>query len=326
MNTKLCIAALLLCTIFGCIDGFSTLPNYVSQVSSLKDSSIRRHLSSDKDQGGGISEDDFMSSLRSRMDQYNERANTLPLVVLDSMLPRQVLELQVQNPIFLDLIRTVVSEEEPRFGMLGMARLSTGEYVHLKDGVEVQVLGTPEVVRFSDGKSDDGIKLKIQAGRRFRIKDNVANNPQGWTEARVEFLDSSEEELKEESEGEDRMSLARAISKARAFTNANTIHMEEKELVPLERWIELARKNERQIGQINRLLKDLGEIPPIEEPSELAFWIGALINPIPALGVAMEIRPALLTAKTAEERVDVALQGILRSIKHMDGTQPMFTK
>ena len=72
------------------------------------------------------------------------------------------------------------------------------------------------------------------------------------------------------------------------------------------------------------MLKDLGEIPPDHEPSERAFWVGALINPLPGLGVSMEIRPQLLMARTAEERVGTALAGILASIQHMDGTKKLF--
>jgi hypothetical protein len=52
--------------------------------------------------------------------------------------------------------------------------------------------------------------------------------------------------------------------------------------------------------------------------------VGALINPLPALGVAMEIRPKLLTAVSAEERIEIARDGIYRSIRHMDGTAKMW--
>ena len=279
----------------------------------------------DEIESGTEEEDIFMASLRMRIDQVNDRASKLPLVVLDSMLPRQVLKVQVQNPIFKELIRSRLVEEEPRFGILGMAKLATGEVVHLKNGVEVQIVGKPEMVPNNSIESkEDGILVELKAGRRFRIVEGVENVPEGWTEARVEFLDSSEEEAKEEKISEDRMSLARAIAKARAFTHANTIYTEEKDLLLVERWTELAKENEREIGQIDRLLDDLGEIPPSEQPSERAFWIGALINPIPAMGVALEIRPALLTANTAEERVQIALDGIIRSIKHMDGTKRMW--
>lgn len=92
----------------------------------------------------------------------------------------------------------------------------------------------------------------------------------------------------------------------------------------ITRWIELAKLNERIPGQIDKLLHQLGDIPPEYEPSERAFWVGALINPLPGMGVAMEIRPALLLSKRAEERVQIALDGILKSIRHMDGTSRMW--
>ena len=90
----------------------------------------------------------------------------------------------------------------------------------------------------------------------------------------------------------------------------------------VDRWIELARENERIPGQIDTLLKQLGDIP--EEHTERALWIGALINSLPSLGQAMEIRPQLLVSKKAEERVEVALETILRSIRHMDGSARMW--
>lgn len=297
------------------------LPNtrlYLSSTSPSEDEN-------DDIDSGTEEEDNFMASLRKRMDQVNDRASKLPLVVLDSMLPRQVLKVQVQNPVFKELIRSRLVEEEPRFGILGMAKLATGELVHLKNGVEVQIIGKPKIIPNESIESkEDGILVEFKAGRRFRIVEGVENVPGGWTEARVEFLDSSEEEAKEEKMSEDRMSLARAIAKARAFTHTNTMYTEEKDMLLVERWTELAKENEREKGQIDRLLNDLGKIPPSEQPSERAFWIGALINPIPALGVALEIRPALLTADKAEERVQIALDGIIRSIKHMDGTKRMW--
>jgi hypothetical protein len=145
----------------------------------------------------------------------------------------------------------------------------------------------------------------------------------------VEFLDSAKEEEDEiknsrlkndsgDSEAYERTSVARAIMKAEEFTVPNGNMPNNLSLV--DRWIELAREKERSPGQIDGILEDLGEIPPSDQPSERAFWIGALINPLPGMGVALEIRPALLTARKAEQRVEVALNGILRSIKYMDGS------
>jgi hypothetical protein len=48
-------------------------------------------------------------------------------------------------------------------------------------------------------------------------------------------------------------------------------------------------------------------------------WVGALINPLPGLGVAWEIRPAMLAATSAQERMEVAMAGIEASIENLRG-------
>ena len=42
-------------------------------------------------------------------------------------------------------------------------------------------------------------------------------------------------------------------------------------------------------------------MPPPERPTDLSLWVGAYVNPLPALGVALEIRPLLLRATTARQ-------------------------
>ena len=226
-------------------------------------------------------------------------------------------------------------------GMLGMPKLSTGQTLPLKTGVEVEIIqmDKPADILPSD-ISDNGEEpwdISLRAGRRFIIEGDVVKTEEGWTEAQIKFLDSSAEEENEinqfisqpsmedptgMSTVGDRLSVARAISKAKQFTQPNMNMKNNASLV--ERWIELAKQNERHPGQIDVLLKQLGEIPPEHEPTERALWIGALINPLPSMGVAMEIRPQLLVSKRAEERVQVALEGLLKSIKHMDGSARMW--
>lgn len=263
---------------------------------------------------------DFMASLRSQINKVQDGETKMPIVTLDSMLPRQVLKMQVTNDAkFVELVKERVQQETPSFGMVGMATLSTtGQTLPLQNGVEVEIVGNPQAI-------EGGLRLELKAGRRFRITGEFTQvEPQGWSEARVHFLDSKEEEkAEEEGTTEQIVSLARAKSRAHEFTSPNMQMPNKSSLV--ERWIELATQNERTLGQIDELLLDLGEIPSDDEPvSERAYWVGALINPLPGMGVAMEIRPQLLMARSAEERVLVALQGILASIKHMDGSAPLF--
>lgn len=266
-------------------------------------------------------------------------------MILDTMLPRQILHIQIQHKTLKSLMKHRVSQETPTLGMLGMAKLSTGQTVPLKTGVEVQIIQMDKAddvpLADTDANGEEPWDVSLRAGRRFIIEGEVEKTEEGWTEAQVKFLDSSDQEENEVQQFSkptismadptglsmtggigDRLSVARAMSKSKQFTEPNMNMKNSASLI--DRWIELAKENERNPGQVDTLLAQLGEIPPEHEPTERAFWVGALINPIPSMGVAMEIRPALLVSKKAEERVQVALDGILKSIRHMDGTSRMW--
>ena len=251
-----------------------------------------------------------MKSLQNRMNQVQNRGTILPILILDTILPRQTLKIEVaDDPLFQSLVKSRVQEEVPFFGMIGVARLAgTGQDMPLQNGCQVEIIGKPELV-------ETGLRVTLKGQRRFRIEAKELNTaPGGWTEAKVVYFDSTDEEAIEDQDV-----LNRAKTQAKTFQSPN---MNGESLV--DQWIKLARQNEQQPGQIDTLLEDIGDPPSPEEPSELAFWIGALVNPLPGLGVAMEIRPQLLMAKTSEERVLVALKGISESIQHMNGTKKLF--
>ena len=83
-----------------------------------------------------------------------------------------------------------------------------------------------------------------------------------------------------------------------------------------------SRDGRRQPGQLDALLTDLGPIPDAEDADDLAFWVAALVNPVPALGVCREVRPRLLEASDGVERVDWAYRAINDSIKRMKAMPP----
>ena len=84
------------------------------------------------------------------------------------------------------------------------------------------------------------------------------------------------------------------------------------------RWFATAGSSEGRVGS-NSFLRELhiGPMLPAEEAARRAIWVASLINPIPALGVAYEIRPALLMARDTRGMLKVATDGITLSIENL---------
>ena len=91
-------------------------------------------------------------------------------------------------------------------------------------------------------------------------------------------------------------------------------------------WATLVRSTgrERSPGQLDRIIDGLGAVPPPEAPNALAIYAAALINPQPALGVALEVRPAVLTALTTQRRGSMVWQGLTDSIERLQRSGPCF--
>ena len=69
---------------------------------------------------------------------------------------------------------------------------------------------------------------------------------------------------------------------------------------------------------------DLGPRPDARaQPTAFALWVPALLNPLPALGVAPEQRASVLMAVSAEQRLLVVERGLRRSIANLRGEQPL---
>ena len=63
----------------------------------------------------------------------------------------------------------------------------------------------------------------------------------------------------------------------------------------------------------------LGPRPPPSKPGALAFWLAALLNPLPPLGVAPELRPRVLLSPSPDERLAVVYAGLAKSIALLEG-------
>lgn len=86
------------------------------------------------------------------------------------------------------------------------------------------------------------------------------------------------------------------------------------------RW--LVQTEKQTPADLRRRLKDNGPMP--KTPKERAIWVGALVNPIPNLGVCMEIRPALLSCQNDHDRMVLASTALKSSIDHLSGKQKLY--
>lgn len=307
----------------------SSTHSTLCQLSSSNNDNLGSNNNDDEDDNEKNDIDDFqfMTSLKSRMEEVRNQDKICPVIILDCMLPRQVMRIRIDNPSIVKLVKRQLRNDSPTFGVRGTITTMINnnnatsrnekkkssrvqKEVSLTNGVEVEIITKPVFLE------EDAVLVALKAKRRFQVLEEVENEEQwGWVNANVQYLDSEaqeEDELMSNTE-DDPMCLDRAILKAIQLSDL------------VKEWLDLAKQVEKQPGQIDLLLEDLGDMPCAEEPSERAFWVGALINPLPDMGVANPgVRPAMIMATTAEERVDIALEGIIESIKHMDGSAPLW--
>ena len=89
-----------------------------------------------------------------------------------------------------------------------------------------------------------------------------------------------------------------------------------------EKWMAQVRANEceKYPGQLRDILQSLGPLPPPGSPADRVMWYAALLNPLPALGVAPEIRPAVLAATgNVRHQQAIVTKGFQISLEYVNG-------
>lgn len=208
----------------------------------------------------------------------------LPVFVLDSTLPRQHLHLNVFEPRYTTMVRRALECGSRCFGMAGASYAS--------HGVVVRILSAAE-------QWDGRFHIEVVGDRSFKIL-STSYAPEGFLEAEVEYLDLEA--------GDDAGDAALAAADLPAL---------------VDKWEAGVRDGgwQRLPNHLTMVREQLGPMPTSDQPGALATWIVALINPLPALGVAPEMRPALLAAESPMARVRVAEAGLLTSIAHLEAAE-----
>ena len=214
---------------------------------------------------------------------------------------------------------------------------ATSTCVMLSHGVEAHV--TNLVREFGDSGYGDASRWSatLRGGRVFERQGERPKPSSAVTSSEVRWLD---------------LGLSDELSARRSPSRA--VELASRELGSLVgAWLELARgggatlwgtdrasasarwggvdpsSRPDRAAALERMLKDLGEMPPAGRPSERALWVAALLNPCGADRQAwpvLDIRPAVLTATTPMERLSVAKTGMVDSMyKLKGGSWPMNT-
>eukprot|EP00435_Cladocopium_sp_Y103_P044461 s1291_g12.t1 len=204
----------------------------------------------------------------------------LPLFVLDAMLPLQRLHLNVFEPRYCALVRRALASGR-RFGMVGFDR----EMSFLQQGVEVVI---EDCMQAPNGH----FQVRIVGTRVFQCLE-ASQHADGYYLATVSFptMELSEEDAAAFEEEVQQM------------------------LTDLQDWQALVRAERPQ--QLDSILRDLGPRPPATQLGALMLWVAALLNPLPPLGLAFELRPQVLAAQDAAARLGVVRQGLENSLAHL---------
>lgn len=229
------------------------------------------------------------------MDAVVDRATRLPVLVVDSVLPGQVLRIETHDEAFLELVRQLTSEHHDgsTFAMVGMIAWDGSSSAPCDVGTEMSIVGQPDFSSATPWHWET-VRVVLRAGRRLRITGEVESKDR-WMVARVAFEDDfevSERGPLFREEGRAPTELAQAMILSEQFTSSSSSvslssssasltanaagrtaaaamlvtakggEEEDDDEEPaaglVQQWVKLAQERERQPGQLARHLEDMG--------------------------------------------------------------------
>ena len=223
------------------------------------------------------------------------------LLVFDAIMPRQQLEFEAPP----DFVRSLVEMLRAGTSLVMVGRQRLNPYTH---GVEVTAEMTP--------CSNDGSAIVTLTARRLCeviYLEDTEDDGSRWLgqAARARWIDIGGLDASEDLSAK----LAKGPQNPHTADGEGlqTLHERSEALsAAVSLWVLLVRDGrERFDGQMDALLATMGSIPPADAINDRCLWIAALINPLPALGVAVEIRGPVMMAPTGVDKlliVEFALQ------------------
>lgn len=228
----------------------------------------------------------------------------VPLVVFDAIMPGQVLTIdsrmkdgrQMFAALWPYLVNHGVYEVDGRrvveFAMVGVTENADGQTRVLTRGTLVRV-DIEKVLRLAKNR------IELVGVRRLRVTREWRAD--GLTLAQVAWM--------RDEVADDPASARRA-------------HALGEELDPLlNDWVHevVEGRWQRRQDHLLDVMANLGDRPDADEAEALSLWTAALLNPLPGLGVCLEIRPKALELTSSEERLRLCITTAQQSLRMMRG-------
>jgi Lon protease-like protein len=219
---------------------------------------------------------------------------SFPLFVLEPLMPGQTMSLHVFEPRYIRLTQRALTEPrlQRSFGMIApQLRHSNGLATH----------GTSAIIVHSSDAGGGRFYLTVKGGRRFKVLRTWGVD--GYRNAAIEWAHDAPcaaTTAGDDAEGTGGDEVLRNTLLAREVREV------------LKQWLgEVQAGWERHSGQVDNLLRAMGPMPPETELEALGLWGAAVINPLPPLGVAPEIRVLALESTESMVRLRSLLSALV---------------
>lgn len=253
-----------------------------------------------------------------RLQSMHRRQVTAPVMILDALLPNQVVTLQSSDPIFLQMLDYCTRNTQQQVVVLGENPV-TGKPLSFGVLALIEPLEEAVVVNRINDRAT-AVTVKITALRRLQLQGQprrTKNAP--FATAACELMDAREERLSFEAQG-----------KATKLA-AKLPYM-------IQQWKELVVTTGGDEAALTARDCVLGGLPVAVESDDdnndddrktnhwtaMAFYAAAMLNPIATFGhsdATVDIRPAMLSAQSAYERLLLAVTAIQCRMDHLSNSQ-----
>eukprot|EP00567_Pseudictyota_dubia_P006345 CAMPEP_0197434634 /NCGR_PEP_ID=MMETSP1175-20131217/2340_1 /TAXON_ID=1003142 /ORGANISM="Triceratium dubium, Strain CCMP147" /LENGTH=308 /DNA_ID=CAMNT_0042963425 /DNA_START=18 /DNA_END=944 /DNA_ORIENTATION=+ len=233
-----------------------------------------------------------------RLTEMRSRHQTIPIMILDAMLPGQRLHFGSDDPRFGKLLEYVLSEDSAEMGMIGLNP-------HTGRPLNIGVTLTVKKENMHYNPLTKMVTLTAKGGRRFEVQGEPwMDETDSFYMAEVEIVDNREETMSEEDE-----------------QTAKRLDTKIPDL--FESWLTWVIKSGKSTTEeMEKRIKDLGSMP--KEIGKRAMWVAAMVNSSPSLEVCVEVRPAMLACHNDFQRTNLAVIALQSSIDHLSGKRRLF--